>query len=72
MVSETEQVNWKVESAVAITEKKDRSESFGPFDPFVSRSRSRRTRSRLSDQPLQTPEPRLCRSWIIPARRASE
>lgn len=34
-LSETEQANWKVESGVAITEKKDRSESFGPFDPFA-------------------------------------
>ncbi|MBC8354388.1 MAG: hypothetical protein H8E66_20525 [Planctomycetes bacterium] len=36
-LSETEQTNWKVEGGVTISEKKDRGESFGPFDPFARR-----------------------------------
>ncbi len=36
-LSETEQANWKVESGVSITEKNDRGERFGPFDPFARR-----------------------------------
>ncbi|MDA1055261.1 MAG: SHD1 domain-containing protein [Planctomycetota bacterium] len=42
-LSETEQANWKVESGVTISEKSDRRQSFGPFDPFARREGPEKT-----------------------------